>query len=355
MNRSRIASVLSQISKLIENSRDVPKESLRVDLAHLRSATAGNESSYRYLVSRFLDHNESSSLSQVIHGLISQGVYPPHLSKVSSGRYIGSFDSGIKLEVRVSSDREPVVLVGGRIASSPEEASKILSYLNRNAGAHTKPHEVINFQNTTFVLPDNMQGDLHHSITRDKLRNMLKDLNSELVTSSPFKIIVPESLYKELSHPRNYHDPVAVSLREQFPDLDWVSDWVTEIDIKEAWDINKLELNGGTHSVNEYGHPNPYLVYEGKRIMFVDNFGQYGETPFQNSKSDMVSMVKAYGGEVVTQNPDIVVVPEGAWDGLNEGQIDEALKPYGIWSGDAVNEDDFVAGFNEKYMGILNK
>jgi len=140
MNPASTSRVLRRIAAIIESADSPSKDSVRRDVAHMRQALAGSESSYRYLVARFIrKSSDHDLLKQVDAAFIAKGVYPPFLKKVSSGYYCGEIGSGIELEIGIEGGRIDKVAVAGRLAKDLSEAPDIYSFLKARRAAEPPP------------------------------------------------------------------------------------------------------------------------------------------------------------------------------------------------------------------------
>jgi hypothetical protein len=140
MNTERMSEALKRVASIIESSDYAPKDAVRRDVAHLRHALAGNRSSYRYLIARFLrapqDHD---LLKRVDVAFSAKGVYPPHMRKASEGVYRGDVGSGIELEIRVDGGEIGAVSVAGRQAKDLHEAADIFRFLKARRASGDLP------------------------------------------------------------------------------------------------------------------------------------------------------------------------------------------------------------------------
>lgn len=129
MNPANTTRVLRRIAAIIENADAPSRDSVRRDVAHLKQALAGSESSYRYLVSRFLrKSSDHDLLKQIDQAFLAKDVYPPFLKKVSAGYYCGDIGGGIELEIGIEGGKIDKVAVAGRLARDLSEAPDMFKF-----------------------------------------------------------------------------------------------------------------------------------------------------------------------------------------------------------------------------------
>lgn len=138
MKSDKTARILRRIGERIALASSPSKASVKKDLMHLRWAMAGNRSSYRYLVSRFLRKSSDMDLLRQIDQVFSNaGVYPPVMKKdPGSGYYTGEIGDGITLAVKIEGDKFADINVNGQRVKDLNEAVEVYSHMK--AGPSTE-------------------------------------------------------------------------------------------------------------------------------------------------------------------------------------------------------------------------